>query len=240
MDVDGGSLYVAAGCGVKRDQGLMVSADGAHRFHWDFYWPWDGCSDVDFEQGVGWLTVPNFGSESGIHRKTPGGSWQDVSPAFGSGERVVADAADPANVAYAVLIRYGDNERLVLRTRNGGRRWRKSLYEVQWTYVANGVSTALAADHYTRDKGETWRALGLTIQAATPVNARGRLVVGGNPTGVFVGVPPKWTPCGLPQQAVVSLATCGNTVFALSSTGAIFRAPISALVTAIGGDALMQ
>ena len=232
MDVDGGNLYVSSRLG------LALSTDGAHAFQWSFPWRWDATTDVDFQQGVGWLTVANWGGRSGIWRKLPGGDWEIASPTpyWGNGTRVVVDPVDPANVAYVVASYYNTP----YRTLDGGATWLPCAYEVRWAYVANGLPIALGLDHLTRSRGEKWWPLGKTIQAATPVNARGRLVVGGNPTGVFVGVPPKWTPCGLPQQAVVSLATCGNTVFALSSTGAIFRAPISALVTAIGGDALMQ
>src|SRR4030042_6320129 len=69
VDWDESILYLAS------DYGLEYSKDNGVTFEWSLKWTWDGVSDVDFQNGYGWVAISAWGRLSGPLRKEPGGDW---------------------------------------------------------------------------------------------------------------------------------------------------------------------
>lgn len=231
MDVDSGSIYVAIGLGLRCDQGLALSTDGGRTFQWSFYWTWDGCTDVDFEGGVGWLVVPNAGARSTAWYHLVGGDWERSQQHPGLlPYRIKVDPSDPASVAYAAYAGYGvSGTGGCARTVDGGVNWLPCEHYVRTVLLVGGVAHAFAATAYSRDRGETWSPLGATVACVVQDEERTRLLAGTADGGIVAGQPLAWQPVGLVGKRVVSLTICGAYLFALANDGAIYRIGLSDL-----------
>lgn len=228
MDEDLGNLYLATG------SGLLVSDDDGESFEWSFPWDWDPMTAVDFVNGVGWLTIMNWGSESGLQRKLPNGAWERL--VAWSFSRVIADTIQPATVAYTTAISLGNSV-----TRDGGKHWETTPAAVTFNAVIDATSFAFGKpslpnghSRFSQDAGQTWQDLGLAASTfAQDPQTQGIFAASESDQpgakGVYFGRPSQWQPVGLADHQVQSLAVCQGYIFALLADGKLFRASITPL-----------
>ena len=233
LAVDAGKLYVGT------DQGLLVSEDMGANFSYSFPWGWDTTTDVDFHNGYGWITVNSWGSQSGVLKKEPGGTWTYLGP-WDSAGTVVADPIDPANIAYAEEANHGD-----IRTLDGGNTWVSCDHWVRFATIINGKSVAFGRGFYTEDHGETWKDMGLNSPHFAQLwdyyvrdEASGLIFAGGMDC-LYAGLPGNWNLCKIPntkpdiKSIIASLAISGKYLFVLLDDGTISRTDITNITTQV-------
>lgn len=232
MDEDLGNLYLATA------SGLLLSDDDGESFGWSFPWDWDPTTDVDFVNGVGWITISSWGiTQSGIQRKLPNGIWERKVPGSYSRSavgRVVADTIQPATVMYATTS--GNSV-----TRDGGSQWEATPAAVTFNAVIDAISIAFGKpslpnghSRFSQDAGQTWQDLGLAASTfAQDPQTQGIFAASESDQsgvkGVYFGRPSQWQPVGLADYHVQSLAVCQGYIFALAADGNLFRALITPL-----------
>jgi len=220
MDVDDGKLFVAC------DNGLCVSENLGESFTWSFHWTWDGCGSVDFRNGVGWMTVPNWGSASGVFRRLPGGGWERKrgAPAW----KVIADPLAPTDVAY--LDAYPSH----YVTLDGGGTW-QPCGEVKFATMWNGLPTAFGYNSFTQDRGRSWQPLGICLEAfggseaMAQDEATGLLFAVESHGAVYRGLPGQWKPCSSVGEGFVAVAVANSYLFAVTEEGKVFRTSINGM-----------
>lgn len=215
LSVDMGIVYVAS------NRGVVISED-LESFEWSFYWTWDDSRDVDVQDGCGWLAVDMWGSRSGPNRKLPENAYWELRRGVGipwsamSMSWVAVDRLDPCNVAYIGGIGK-------FRTLDGGENWLPLANRVIYSTVLDGTSVAFGTHEFTDDRGETWQSTGISANALVKDPADDLLYAASTDGGIYAGLPGDWTPFGLADRSIRSLAVAGTRLFAASSEGEIFR-----------------
>lgn len=222
MDVDNGNLYIATG------DGVIVSSDEGETFEWSYDSTPDTAVGVDFEQGYGWAIVNMWGTPSGPHKKSPGGTWQYARgdlpwPYMGVLRIIVTDRNDPGNIAFTYGHR-GDTGTRYFRTVNGGQNWLECESKVIYTTLLNGTSYALGESKYSTDNGKTWQDLPFTVETFIKDPDSDNLFAAKYGRGVYTGSPDSLRLIGLEEEAMIqSFAISNNYLFALSVNGEIFK-----------------
>jgi hypothetical protein len=237
MDVDNGDIYIAT------KDGVIISSDGGQTFKWSYDSRPDTSTSVDFEQEYGWLIVNMWGAKSGPHKKSPNGTWQFARSGLpydylGVLRSIVADRRSPGDIAFTYGSR-GDTGPRYFRTIDGGKNWLECQCKVIYTTIINGTSYALGESQYSIDTGETWQTLPFT--AVTFIKNRDNidLFAAKSGGGVYKGTPDNFYPIGLDQKTIQSFAFCGNYLFALSTSGEIFKTLLIgtlSVTSPIGGE----
>jgi len=230
LDVDGDNFYVLS------RNALYMSEDYGDSFEWLFGWKWDPITDVDFQDGYGWLTIANWGSRSGPNRLTSNGSWEVVEAGISHHHSnmglVVIDTLQPDKIVYvagssSTYVRYPNR----YRTLNGGELWEPIEHVVSFATQLNGTSLILGRTHYSTDHGTTWALHGageIKPYAFAKDSIADTLYVSNYDDVVWRGVPGSWEPYGPSGQlreyeGIASLTFVQGYIFAATSKGRVFR-----------------
>jgi len=217
MDIDQNKIYIAC------RNGIVVSENLEGDFSWSFHWTWDSCDEIDMQDGYGWCCIANWGSRSGLNRKTPDGDWvlaPDITTnpnikssgrPGGGGTDMAIDPIDPYNIMY---INY-------VMTTDGGATWQHNPDEVILCTIWDDLSTAFGHYEYTDDRGQTWKTHGLDSVSAMVKGSDNLLYAASNDYnenhydgGIFRGVPNQWVSLGLKEFYITDIAVNADHVFA--------------------------
>lgn len=217
IDIDQNKIYIAC------RNGIIVSENLNGNFAWSLFWTWDSCDELDMQDGYGLCSIANWGSKSGLNRKTPNGDWELIlanktnlsnnltERPGGSGTDMAVDPIDPYNIMFYCST----------MTNDSGVTWQNVLDEVMFYTIWDGLPTAFGHNKYTNDRGTTWKTHGLNDAIAMVKGPDNLLYAtsvyynGNNYAGVFRGVPNQWTSLGLENSYIVTdIAVNNNYVFA--------------------------
>lgn len=201
IDIDQNKIYIAC------DQGIIVSQNLNGEFTFSFDWGWDGCSEVDMQDGYGWGAVPMWGNMSGPIRKIPDNvNWErrvgDIPGEDISMGSAKADPINPLNIAY--VGRYV--------TTDGGIHWISLGHKgIDYITILNNISTAFRyydSPGYTEDHGSSWKNIGINEEILSMTKDQNGLLYAATVNSIFRGTTGNWQNLGqhilsIPIQNIV-------------------------------------